>query len=135
MRWTICIVALIALFMFVFSFPAREFEVLPWLAAASAIAGVVFVPTFDWVQRSFQRLKPLWQKAMAGALVGALLSLTLAGLLMYVAHKTGGIKGARPSNDFLLFYLPFSFLVPLLALIGSVTPTKLLIEQTADSVR
>jgi len=135
MRWTGCIVALIALFMIVFSFPARDFEVLPWLAAASAIAGVVFVPTFDWVQRSFQQLKPLWQKAVAGALVGALLSLTLAGLLMYLSHKAGGVKGARPSNDFLLFYLPFSFLVPLLALIGSITPTKLLTADAADSVR
>ncbi len=124
--WALGVVVVGALGMLLMRFHARDYvELLP-VAGFAAVAGAIFVPIFAGFRRRFPAWSALGLKAAAGAALGIVLSVLAAGFAMHVFVSTGGIKGARPSSNFLDYLMLTSFLIPVCAVAGAMTPRRFL---------
>ena len=105
-------------------FDLREITDYLTLVPLAALLGAVYQPVLERIYRQ----RPTWprviQRLLAGAGVGLALSVLAAAMFMYLSIKTGGIKGARPSRDFLTYLAPMLLLLPPCMLLAAITPDR-----------
>jgi hypothetical protein len=113
-----------ALVMALMRFDLREIVDYLSFAPLAALLGAVY----QLVVEGLSRRRPAWprlaQKLLAGFIVGLGLSVLAAAIFMYLNIKTGGIKGAGPSRDFLVYLLPMLLLLPPCLLLAAITPDR-----------